>query len=308
MKKWILISCVIILLVITILYFLIPTAQDFSYQVTVNCPEPAVARQITNNNKWAWWPGKKEDSMYTYKNYNYKIEKILYNGIEATVSNNTDSLKGTLQFLYYGTDSTQFQWTSKYIFPANPFKRFQQYIRQRKLKTNVESLLGDIKEYFGKEENVYGMKIVKQRVTESSLISVKETFSHYPTIQEIYNLIGSIKEYIRKMGNEEADHPMLHVEQYDSTIFEAMVAIPTRTELPSEGKFRLKKMVLGNILMAEVKGGIYTIMKGEQELNNYVYDHKKSSPAIPFQSLVTNRFSEPDTSKWITRLYYPIFH
>jgi hypothetical protein len=86
-----------------------------------------------------------------------------------------------------------------------------------------------------------------------------------------------------------------------------MVAIPTKTDLPSEGNFSLKKMVLGNILMAEVKGGMYTILKGEEEMTNYVNDYKKTAPAIPFQSLVTNRLVETDTSKWITRLYYPIF-
>lgn len=308
MKKWILISFAIILLLITALYFLIPGAHNYYYQATANCPQTAVARQITNHTNWAWWPGrKKDDTNYSYKNFIYKIEKVLYNGIETTVFNNTDSLKGILQYLYYGNDSTQFQWTSTYIFSPNPFKRFKQYIQLNKFKNNVEDLLDDIKEYFGNQQNVYGMIITKQRVRESYMISVKDTFSHYPSAREIYKLIGSIKEYILRMDSEETDHPMLHVERYDSTTFEAMVAIPTKHELPSEGKFRLKKMVVGNILMAEVKGGMYTIMKGEEELTNYVNDYKKTSPAIPFQSLVTNRLLETDTLKWITKLYYPIF-
>ena len=59
--------------------------------------------------------------------------------------------------------------------------------------------------------------------------------------------------------------------------------------------------------MGEIKGGIYTITTGEKELANYVIDYKKLSPAVGFQSLVTNRLLEADTAKWITRLYYPIF-
>jgi len=87
-----------------------------------------------------------------------------------------------------------------------------------------------------------------------------------------------------------------------------MVAIPTKSDLQSEGKFQLKKMVLGNILMAEVKGGVHIVMKGENELTNYMDDYKKLSPAIPFQSLITDRQLETDSSKWVTRLYYPIFY
>jgi hypothetical protein len=29
--------------------------------------------------------------------------------------------------------------------------------------------------------------------------------------------------------------------------------------------------------------------------------------AIPYQSLVTDRMKEPDTMKWLTRLYVPVF-
>jgi hypothetical protein len=37
-----------------------------------------------------------------------------------------------------------------------------------------------------------------------------------------------------------------------------------------------------------------------------VQDHQRVAPAIPFQSLVTDRTKQPDTSKWVTRLYWPI--
>ncbi len=101
---------------------------------------------------------------------------------------------------------------------------------------------------------------------------------------------------------------MLNVHKDGPELYEAMVALPTKSDLLSTGNFQLKKMVLGKILMAEIKGGEHTIIKGEEELTNYVNDYKKISPAIPFQSLVTNRQQESDTSKWVTRLYYPIFY
>jgi hypothetical protein len=38
----------------------------------------------------------------------------------------------------------------------------------------------------------------------------------------------------------------------------------------------------------------------------YMKDFKLTSPAMPFELLVTNRANEPDTSKWVTKIYYPI--
>jgi hypothetical protein len=121
-------------------------------------------------------------------------------------------------------------------------------------------------------------------------------------------MINELKDYIKKKNGEQTNPPMMNVFPVSNTGFEVMIAIPTKWDLPQEGNFRLKKMVLGNILVGEVKGGISTVINAEKQLANYVFDHGKSSPAIPFQSLVTDRLLEPDSSKWITRLNYPVFY
>jgi hypothetical protein len=120
-------------------------------------------------------------------------------------------------------------------------------------------------------------------------------------------MIGSLKDYIRRKGGSEVGAPMLNVSEEGGS-FEAMAAIPTKTSLPSEERFQLKKMVLGNILMAEVKGGVSRVKRGEAELQHYVADHRKTPAAIPFQSLVTDRQQQPDSTRWITRLFYPVYY
>jgi hypothetical protein len=309
MKKWIIIICLFLITITSILYFLVPANQNLGYQTIVNCTESGASRQILNKGSWQlWWSAQKvNDTLYTYQHYTYRIDKVLLNGIEVTLLNNKDSVKGFLQFQPYGTDSTQFQWTYKNNFSVNPLKRFDQYLQLKKSGKTVESLLGDIKKYFDNPENIYGLKITMQKVVESSLISLKNTFQHYPSTEEIYGMIQSVKEYIKKTGGEEAGYPMLHVEKEGAEIFETMVAMPTTNDLPAQGQFQVKHMHMGFMLAAEVTGGVYRVVKGEKELSNYVSDYKRNSPAIPFQSLVTNRLLETDSTKWVTRLYYPVF-
>lgn len=309
MKKMIFIFCLFILAILIGIFFFIPTHKAIEYQTTISCTKNGAGRIMLNKDKWElWWPGqKKNNTVYSYKNCSYRVDKILVSGIEMTVFNDKDSTNGNLEIIAAGTDSLQFVWTSTFIFSANPVKKILQYTHYNNIKNSIESFLEDIKKYFEKEENIYGMKVIKQKVTDASLISVKQTFNHYPSTQEIYPMINSLKEYIRQNGGEESNYPMLNVHSEGDENYEVMVALPTTTELQSDGKFQLKKMVLGNILMAEIKGGIYRVIQGEEEMTNYVSDYKKISPAIPFQSLVTNRLLEPDSSKWKTRLYYPIF-
>lgn len=310
MKKWVLLFCFLSLATVSLIYFFIPGSQMFYYKITVNCAESSVSRLLLDKEKWpAWWPGKKEEEdSYSYKDYDYSIHNMFLNSFEATVSHHADSTKGSLQIFPATTDSTQLLWTSTFNFSINPLTRLTQYQRSLRIKSNIQQLLETVKTYLDQQEHIYGMKIVQQKVTDSSLIAVKQVFQRYPSTAEIYGMVQSLKDYIRKKSGEENNYPMLNVYQDGPDRYETMVAIPTKKDLPSEGIFHLKKMVLGNILMGEVTGGVHTVIKGEQELKNYVNDYKKVSPAIPYQSLVTNRALEADTAKWVTRLYYPIFY
>ena len=310
MKKWILVLCFFILAMISTFYVLVPATKAFTFGTAVACTEKGAERLVTNKDRWqAWWPGKKTgNNIYSYEGCNYRIDKIMLNGFETTILNGNDSVKAKFQIIADGTDNAIFQWSSVVVLSNNPVKKIFQYISNNGIQNNIEKFAAAIKPYFENEENIYGMKVVSEKVTETAMVSVKQTFNHYPSTEEVYGMIYSLQGFIKLKGGEESNYPMLNVHTEDSATYDVMTAIPTKTDLPSEGNFYLKKMMLGNILMAEIKGGPYTIKKGVQELTRYVTDHSKTSPAIPFQSLVTDRLLETDTSKWVTKLYYPIFY
>jgi effector-binding domain-containing protein len=129
----------------------------------------------------------------------------------------------------------------------------------------------------------------------------------YPSQQEYYNLIKKLQDYIATNGASPANYPMLNIAEIDSNNFVTTVAIPVNKVLPDTGPIVFKKMFPGNILTAEVKGGVHAIEEGFRQLNHYVSDYQLVLPAIPFQSLITDRLVEADTSKWMTKLYYPIY-
>lgn len=310
MKKWLILIAVILVASIITFYFLYPSTQSDTYETIVACPPRAVARQIINKEKWGkWWPGKKiNDSIFSFQDYNYKIGEILLNGFKTVVYNDKDSLAGLLQFIYFGTDSTLLKWTSVYDFSNNPLKRIEQNVDVKAMNNSSADLVNEMKKYFAVTANVYGMKIEEDKVKDSTMIALKQTFDHYPTTGEIYEMITSIQKYVKENGGMQNNYPMLNIHKEGPSRFQTMVAVPTNKDLPANGNFELKKMVLGNILKAEVTGGVDRVKEGETELANYVDDYHKLSPAIPFQSLVTDRISQPDSTKWVTRLYYPIFY
>lgn len=132
------------------------------------------------------------------------------------------------------------------------------------------------------------------------------TGTRFPSEKEYYNLIHQVQEYISTAGAAATNYPMLHIAQLDKNRFETTVAIPVNRVLPDKGKIRLNRMIMGNILISEVKGGIYSITEAMQQMENFVLENSLSSPAMPFQQLVTNRLQQRDSLQWITRVYYPV--
>ena len=145
---------------------------------------------------------------------------------------------------------------------------------------------------------------------DSILVSTYGIFKNYPSTEDIYNLIGKLKTYIKNESAEETGLPMLNIITPDSTgNYIAKVAVPVNKRLPSFGNITYKWMLAGgNILVTEVKGGKSEIDKAFAQIENYISDRGYVAPAIPFLSLVTDRMKEPDSSKWITRIYYPIMY
>ena len=172
----------------------------------------------------------------------------------------------------------------------------------------MNELLQSMKAFLEKTKNIYGVDIKETLVKDSALISTRRQFDHYPNVQEVDSMIQSLKKYIRQNNAIEKNSPMLNVFELGNSRYEAMTAIPVDKALPKTNEFAPKFLLKGgNILEAQIQGGPYTIKKGLEELENYRADYKFNSPAIPYQLLVTDRTKEPDTTKWITRLYYPIF-
>ncbi len=66
-------------------------------------------------------------------------------------------------------------------------------------------------------------------------------------------------------------------------------------------------MINGSFMVTEVQGGETKVQKSLEQLELYAADYKKTQMAIPFQYLVTDRIREPDSSKWITRIYLPVY-
>ena len=308
MKRVAVILIVLLIILTGFLYIGISSTQSFSKSVVVACTNEGALRVLVNErNSKNGWPGEKlNDSTYQLNNLRYSIGETLIN---TTSLNYFEKGLGELIIEETTPDSSRFTVLVSQKLSLNPLQRVTDFLALRQTKKQIGDFLTLLKQNFDGEELVYGIAIKMSRVTDSAMISTRTLMNHYPSVTEVYEMIDAIRSYIKANGGEETSAPMLNVFEEGENQYLVMVAVPTTTYVKGNETFLQKRMLAnGYILVSEITGGNYTIKKTEKAMQQYITDHQKSSPAIPFQMLLTDRRLESDTTKWKTKVYYPVMY
>ncbi len=316
MKKWFLSVALLIGILLAGLYIFIPGNLVITKIAIFKCPPNAIYRHFSEEENWREWlpadkPGFHSLSPATNHSYNYNGDSYLitqkfHNTIEILIGDDSSEINSTVSILQLPSDSVAVYWQCSVAAGLNPFRRVMQYRRARSIKNNMTDILDHLHSFLDKKENVYGMSISITSTKDTILIATKSIRPVYPSMAEVYQFIASLKEYINSQGAAETAPPMLNVTPLDSNQFQIMVAIPINRELPGKGNIFPKRMVPGRFAVSEITGGLYTINKALYQMQLYFADNGKTSIAIPFQSMVTDRILEQDTTRWVTKIYAPV--
>ena len=312
MKKILVFFVILFFLAIACTYIFIPATIRISKSVTINANKNALYRKLVNADSWGeWWPGKQNATGTTRE---YILQGLRFipgepKFISMPVVIRSANLSGysEITFIPFGIDSTTLQFDISVPTSNNPFKRIVVYLNAKQLNSSTSEILKSINDTYSKIENLYNCDIQKKLVTDTALIFTSSEIKGIPDNKSIYSLIDKLKVYISRNAAKETGSPMLNVFKKDSNTYLVKVAIPVDRKLPASGNISYRWMLGGgNILVTEVKGGQDEIDKAYKQILNYISDNRRTAPAIPFESLVTDRRKEPDSSKWVTRIYYPV--
>lgn len=306
MKKGLLLVFVAGFAVITY-YLLIPSQYIINSRQKVAATLPGLQRGLYNQSNWkAWWPQPTQQGL-AYNGNRYAIKDVTTFSVFVDVTNNKATHTSAINFVPVATDTVLVSWEDTLQLSANPFIRWQQHRQAKALRADVANLLQRLAAYYSKSENIYGIKIKADYVKDTALIATGKIFNKVPDVTAVYQMVAMLKTYALQQGAVITNYPMLNISTEDSVHFLTKVALPLNKKIEDKGDIQSKWMLPdGNILVAEVQGGPNSINAALKKIEMYAEEYRRIAPAIPFQSLVTDRTTQPDTSKWITRLYFPV--
>lgn len=315
MKRLLLSLLVIIVIAFAAIYLFIPDTISLNERVSFPANRQGVSRIILDKTNWSiWWPGKQEnDSSHS------SVSASFYNGNHYDLSNQNAIVmyipvegkqvkaKTSLSIIPLTHDSIALAWEGLMITSYNPIARVQAFFKSRSLKKDMQTILKSMETYFINPENVYGINIRQEKVVDSFLIATTTSCKGYPEPKLIYSLVTRLKQYANSYSVSKIGFPMMNVRTLDSVNYDMMVALPINKELPVSSDVINKKMIIdAKILTTEVTGGQQSVNNAFQKLEIFIKDYQLSTPAIPFFSLISDRTQQPDSSAWITKIYYPV--
>jgi hypothetical protein len=311
MRRWLIVCLFLLLAFLASIYIFIPGKIIVANTVITKCTASGAFRCLEDTVKWKqWWPqsGSEENGDFLYQGLRYRLEGKTFNNLSISVNDGKSTIPSGMNILQIGIDSIALQWSLEIPGSLNPFSRIKHYQEAKAIHRNMRDVLQKLKDFVSNKDNVYGYSINMVSTRDTLLISTKTFLPKKPTQSDIYSLIHTLNQYAEGHGARQNGFPLTNTRKIGKDTFQLMVAIPLDKEIKGEGKIESKRMVPGKFLMTETRGGESTISQAFEQIDLYMHDYKFNDVAIPFEVLETDRMKESDTTKWKTKIYYPIYY
>ena len=303
MKKWILVFFGVLAAAVLLIEIFIPPTLTITRVVPARCRAEAAFPFLSDEARWKrWWP----DSVVRG---DFHIQRLAYLSMDIAIRDGQQVLGSRMSLLPMGNqDSLLLHWETQIHCGWSPVDRLRQYRRAGRLAEVMDGILGQAGEFLGKKENLYGVPIGEGSTRDTLLIATRVEKTGLPTNEDIYAQMGRLLRYIGEAHTQQAGYPMVNFTPIEDRpgAYRLMVAIPVASRMESKGDLVFMRLIPGKYLITEVTGGPGTVAMALAGLKDYIRDYQRTVMAIPFQSLVTDRMQVTDTTRWVTRIYYPV--
>jgi hypothetical protein len=310
MNRWLVAALALIAVSIASVYLLIPSHLVVTKIELLNCNRDAADRVLQDTAGWVrWWPGtERKGRQLLYRGAEFRMSQRLNKGAEILIDYQGREVPSVLNiFSLIRRDSSFIQWQFSCESGWDPLRRIGQYRRAKKLKEDMGVIMDSLRHFAGNTENVYGIAIEEASTNDSFLVETSRKVKGYPGTAVIYGVVHRLESFAARRGGTRTGFPMLNVDPEADGEYEMKVAIPVDLHLTDSGDVVFRKLVRGSYLESNVSGGPGAVNAALGRIGNYIADYRRTVMAIPFFSLVTDRTAEPDSAKWVTRIYYPIY-
>jgi effector-binding domain-containing protein len=329
LKNVSIILLVLVILLIAIAY-LLPNKVQVQKTSLIHAPTSTVFEQVNNLHNWEKWSpwfrldttmdikyfgnAKGEGSGYEWKSENRKVGS---GSLVIIASVPEDSILTELEFtsnqkiissiLFNSTDSgTMVTWGIEFKLGKNPFLRYIGLFMKKNIENDFAKGLENLDIYLKSQHLPVDMKIELTTIQSFNYISIRDTVIFNDISTKMGEYFGVLMEYMNRKNLVQTHAPfaIYHSFTNDDADIEVGIGItqPVETKQPIiSGKFNAS-----NVVVADYYGPYNNISKAHELIQTWLAANNKKMKGPPYEFYVTDPSSEKDSTKWLTRVYYPV--
>ena len=332
--KGLLVAIVLILVAVIVTGLLSPSQVKVERSIKINAPFAIIHSEINNLKQWNnWSPWYKMDTAMKIQ-YNEIEEgagagytwmsdhKNVGNGDMTITSSSKDSISlamnfmkngtGFATFIFRGSDSgTLVKWVMRMDMGDNPIKRAFGLFMDKMLGPDFEKGLADLKSYCesipAEPEKKYS--VLEEEIPERVFIMKKDSI-YMDSMPSFYSkYLPEIFEAVTKAKLEITGAPtglyFVWDQSTKSTVMAAAVPVKGNSSTKVKG-YDTYVVPAGKNLHIAYMGGYGGLAGAHMEMDAYMKE-KNLLQGIPvIEEYVTDPGKEPDSTKWMTNIYYPV--
>jgi hypothetical protein len=336
--KRILTTIALLLVVFLAVSFFLPKDMNTAVTKQLEASPEQVFAQVNNLKNWRNWnPWDKMDPemQFTYGesysgeggSYTWKSEKKRVGSGAAIITESIPHTRLTTRLLFegyeddasYGSfdiapagEGSRVTWSFESDYAAKwPWQKFQMTMGKLGLNQSFNAGLTKMDAYIAEHPEAHqpghggsGIEIVEKEVESMSGLSVTKsgTFVELEKMgsQLWAEAYGEVGRMIGEQGLVPSGMPFAvnHVWDEANGLFEIEFGIPVESDGNEIGG--------GKVIMASYYGDYHDIYLAHDAAEAYCAKHGLQIRGASWEVYVTDPAAEPDTSRWLTEVYYPV--
>lgn len=326
----IIVAVLVVILVIAI--FTLPNTAHMERSVVINAEPDAIYRELItyrNFNIWSPWAQKDTAAIYNYEGPERGPgAKISWQSSDPDVGNGSMEIlkvekdkKVTSLMKFDGYDSsptasfilrqvpngTEVTWTYDETDVAGLSKIFMLGI-DGFLGGDYEQGLQMLKARVESAPN-FENKISIESIDGFTYLGIPDSSVNDPAMiaTKMAGAYGRLISYIGKKEIDMTGNPVAFFISYTESDLKFVCGIPVDEEVSvQEDGIQKKQSPTGLMIKAVYTGSYDGLEKAHEEIDQFAQYSNYEMSGMPWEEYVTDPETEPDTSNWITHIYYPV--
>ncbi len=312
-----------------VLGLILPKDYHYERYTQVNASKNTVFNQINNVKAWeAWGPWMEDESIkITYgdiiegegASYSWESEEAGAGNLKIIESIPAESIKTAVDFGFGDPETgfwkfedgenggTKLTWGMDLTAPY-PFNVTSYFMGDGPMNEMFDAGLASIKEITEAEENktYNGYKVTVIDFPETNYITVRDNVEMDKIPEFLGASYGKIGAALAVAGLEMEGRPsgIYYEMNEENNVMDMSAAMAVKAGSTIEGFEHVNTPAGGKALLIDYYGDYHGLGAAHGAMDEYMNQNGIENKSMAIEEYVTDPGEEPDTAKWLTKLYY----